>query len=137
MQPTIEEANKSYQFFLILVDNNESNPKDKTYEFTVEVHGPNISTETVPKPKRKEEIAVTISSPDAQGIFAIQMSKAIRLPKNYTEWTEKNEGSEKIKIEYMPTEETLTYLYDVDIEVNMHWKVIQAEKKSSSDRRRL
>ena len=37
-----------------------------------------------------------------------------------------------INIEYIPTEETLDYIYDTGFEVNLHWRVVKVQDYSST-----
>ena len=50
---------------------------------------------------------------------------------NFSEYTKLNEGAKQIYIEYVPTEETLTHMYDQDLEVIMNWKVQKIKQKST------
>lgn len=113
IKPTQEEVNQSFRVFFTLVDLNPSDPQTRTLEFTVNVSGPEeevvVNTESDyefvsdPTPTPKEEVVITIETPDVEGKFAIKASKKIRLPANYTSWTDENEGAEKIFVEYLPT----------------------------------
>lgn len=42
---------------------------------------------------------------------------------NCTEWSNANEGAESLSIEYLPTEETQTFIYDQGIEVYLNWHI--------------
>ena len=66
-----------------------------------------------------------IETPDLEGVFKIKLSKKIYLPVNCTEWTDRNEGGDKIVIDYEPTSDTLDIIYDTGIDVTLHWKVIE------------
>lgn len=60
----------------------------------------------------KEKVVITISPPDLEWRFDILFDKFIRLPANCTEWTDSNEGAQMIKIEYKPSVDTETLMYD-------------------------
>lgn len=47
----------------------------------------------------------------------MQFNNYITLPKNFTEWTNLNEGAEHIEIELIKSEATETILYDQEIDL--------------------
>lgn len=69
-------------------------------------------------------VTVVVSQPNPAGFFEIDFSDKIRVLKNCTDWDWQNEGADKLKIEYEPSETTKTYMYDMDLEVIMQWEVI-------------
>ena len=105
--------NQSFRVFFTLADLNLSDPQTSSFEFTVNVSGKEEEKEVeelesnyetvVQNPTPKEEVVVTIETPDVEGKFAIKASKKILLPANYTYWTDGNEGAERIFVEYRPT----------------------------------
>ena len=60
--------------------------------------------------------------------FNIKFNKGVRLPKNCTDWTSENEGVEMLRTDFLPSEETLTFMYDQDIDVKVRWKVASANE---------
>ena len=58
----------------------------------------------------------------------IKFDKVIRVPWNYTEWSDDNEGSDRFQLAYYPTFETQTVLYDQDVSNTMKWSVIEEQK---------
>lgn len=73
--------------------------------------------------KKSELIKVVIQAPDKDGFFNVLFSRPVRLAANCTKWSYENEGAEKLLIEYVPTNATLTFMYDWDLEVEMKWHV--------------
>ena len=69
------------------------------------------------------QISVTMESPNEFGIFMIKFSQAVRLPSNFTSWDSENEGSEILELDYIPTEETKTILYDADVSNKVSWSI--------------
>ena len=107
MNPPVEEASVEYNIYFILTDYRMSkDDESQIFEFTVRVKEP-LVFET-----EKEPVLVTIQPPDYEGKFDVKFDKFIRLPSNFTDWNNDNEGAERIKIDYEPTEETLTFMYD-------------------------
>ena len=84
-----------------------------------------------PEEESKELIKVKIDEPDAEGNFNVKFNRDIRLPTNFTQWTSENEGADKLQVEYLPSEETQTFMYDLGIEVKMRWKVVDLDKNST------
>lgn len=86
----------------------------KEFSFTVTVLAPIVNTgittiEVVEKKvevKKPSIIDVSVERPDTNGLFAVGFSKYISLPRNCTEWTNQNEGADRINIEYLPSEKT-------------------------------
>ena len=76
-------------------------------------------------------IRVKIDKPDYLGEFNIYfrnkvgLSEHIALPRNCSLWTNNNEGNDRLKIVFQPSEETLTYLYDQDLEIKMNWSIVE------------
>ena len=60
----------------------------------------------------REAVNVIVDAPNESGIFLTKLSKAIHFSLNYTLWNSENEGTERFAIEYIPSEETETILYD-------------------------
>ena len=55
---------------------------------------------------------MTISEPNSQFAFDITFSKTVRMPANITMWQDDNEGTDKLLLEYRPSEDTQTVMYD-------------------------
>ena len=55
---------------------------------------------------------MVISTPDEEGAFDIKFDQLIRLPSNFTEWSNENEGVNRLSLDYHPSEDTQTFLYD-------------------------
>ena len=72
-------------------------------------------------PERTDEVKVKIKSPDTQGRIQVDFSRDIRLPTNVTGWTNENEGAEKFKILYKPTEGTKELAEDIEKELSFSW----------------
>ena len=66
---------------------------------------------------------VRISEADADYNFAVSFSSGIRLPANCSYWDYRNEGVERLLVDYRPSQETQTILYDEDKELYMRWHV--------------
>ena len=79
----------------------------------------------------QELVVMTIEPPDAQGYLWIKFDKNILLPGNCTKWSSENEGSKRILTEYLPSEDTLTFMYDQDVVVKMEWKVVEVNIKKT------
>ena len=80
-------------------------------------------------------IWVKVESPDYLGEFNVTFvddkgrSDYIKLHRNCSLWTSKNEGKDRINITYIPSERTKTYLYDQSLKIEMDWKVIHVRIK--------
>ena len=66
---------------------------------------------------------MTIGQPDKDAILNIDFSEAIRVPSNCTIWDWANEGTDRLKVEYQPSEETITLMYDRDLENRLTWTI--------------
>ena len=66
--------------------------------------------------------------------FKIVFSDLIYLPANYMDWSNENEGSEKIQLEFRPNEDTQYYLEDTDTQIDViSWRVIAADTQDDSN----
>ena len=126
LSPTYESVGTKTSIFFILRDIREeaANVSEESYfELTIEVIGISLSGdikkfEYVPikKEERSRIIWVKVDSPDYLGEFNVTFvddkgrSNYIKLPRNCSLWTSKNEGKDRINITYMPSEMTQTYL---------------------------
>lgn len=81
-----------------------------------------------PEVPKKKKVNVEISKPDSQGFFDITFSEKIRMPTNFTDWDWVNEGTQKLLIEYLPSETTQTFIYDQDLQVNLEWRVVDVNE---------
>ena len=61
----------------------------------------------------------------------------MRLIKNCTEWTSENEGADMLNIDFLPSEETQTFMYDQDIDVKIRWKVLSVTELEPANGRVL
>jgi len=128
MHPTSEHIGLKLKLYYVLLDLN-ARPESSEFEFTVTVvESANNRFEsaaynhTIIKPERQPEIIkVTVEAPDSEGNFIVRFSKEISLPTNCSQWSDLNEGKDRLKVRYDPTEETQTLLYEQDLKVEMHW----------------
>ena len=131
LSPTYEFIGTKTTVFFILKDIREeaANVSEESYfEFTVEVIGLSGDTkkfEYVPikKEERPRIIWAKVDSPDYLGEFNVTFvddkgrNDYIKLPRNCSLWTNKNEGKFRINITYIPSEKTKTYLYDQSLKI--------------------
>jgi len=57
-------------------------------------------------------------------LFFITFEPSIRLPLSCLNWSSANEGANRILIDFEPSEETLTLVYDQDLQADFSWIVI-------------
>ena len=93
--------------------------ESQKFEFKIRVKEPEKVITYVKKQEtivfetvEKEPVLVTFEPPDSDAKFKVNLDKYIRLPSNFSDWSNYNEGAEKIKISYEPTEDTLNFMYD-------------------------
>ena len=69
----------------------------------------------------------------------MQFSREIRLPTNVTSWTDQNEGAERLRVRYLPTQETQELVEEMGVYLNCSWKIATARdsKLQTTDLRRL
>ena len=66
--------------------------------------------------------------------FKIVFSDFIYVPANYINWSNENEGSEKIQFEFRPNEDTLEYLWDTDTQIDVvSWRVLSDTQDDSDE----
>lgn len=95
---------------------------EKEVEVTIpEVLVPFVFTPELPE--RNDEVVVKIQSPDSQGRVEVKFSREIRLPTNFTSWTDQNEGAERLRVQYLPTNETKVLVEEMDVYLKCSWKI--------------
>ena len=57
----------------------------------------------------------------------IKFDQIILLPNDIRNYTSENMGSEVFQIDYLPSDSSMEYRYENEIDVRMAWKVKQAE----------
>ena len=142
LSPTQENIDEFYEMYYILTDLNQDKPMSEQYEFAIQVvnledkdedeeevfvfkYEQKDSNKAESVKVEKKKVMVTIDPPDRLRIFTIRFSEKIYMISNCTEWSQQNEGVDKLLIEYYPSEETLTILYDEDIEQYLtNWMVV-------------
>lgn len=50
-------------------------------------------------------------------------SRRVRLPTNVADWTNENEGAERLKILFIPTDDTLEVIEEKEKELKCSWKI--------------
>ena len=142
MNPPNETESTFLTVYYILQDNHREQPKNKKYDFKVNVIHIDFAAVEEATTKRVStlsnrtynEIRVFVDEPDALYYqFYVRFSQPIQLPKNATEWDINNEGSKRMNITYVASEETLTLLYDQDLDMNFSWNVIETGTNEVDD----
>ena len=64
--------------------------------------------------------------PDRSGTLTINFSPSLKLPLSCTRWSSDNEGLDRLSIEYKPSDETQTLIYDQDLIIGLDWQVEDA-----------
>lgn len=132
MSPSEEDIGFSTEINFKLTDTNP-NQMSKEYTFRITVVAADATYITTIEEeevkKRPEIIFVVVEKPNIEGFFNVKFSKYIKLRRNCTEWSDTNEGDDRIKMKYIPSLETKDYMYDLDVEIEMGWKVIEASVK--------
>jgi len=67
----------------------------------------------------KEQIKVSVAPAKEDNNFQIHFSREVVLPTDCSQWSNNNEGKDRLKVVYLPSEETQTILYDQDLEIVM------------------
>jgi len=70
-----------------------------------------------------DTVTVTILEPDNQGRVYLSFSRKVRLPKNASKWTDKNEGGKKLNITFVPTEGTIQAVIDPEKDLKFGWRI--------------
>ena len=60
-------------------------------------------------------------------LLVLKFDQIILLPADIRNYTSQNFGEEIFKVEYFPSESTIAYRYENEIEVTMTWKVEKAD----------
>ena len=77
---------------------------------------------------------VVIEPIDRESTIFIRFGKSIRLIGNCTEWTSRNEGANMLSIEYRPSEEMETKMYDEDLQQEIDiWRIKDVGKEESTE----
>ena len=147
ISPTYDQLGTKTTVFFILRDFREEGAdvsKASYFEFIVEVIDFYVDSKKFEyAPIKKKEnpriIWAKVDSPNYLGEFNVtfvdekQRSDFIKLPRNCSLWTNRNEGKDRINITYIPSEKTLTYLYDQNLEIVMDWKVVHVRIKDEPE----
>ena len=80
------------------------------------------------------DVLVTEVSRYAQ--FDIRFSRAIRLPRNCTDWNDENEGSNRIDVELLVSENTEAVLDEQDLNLTMTWRIGNVTINNQDESRR-
>ena len=130
VNPTEKEAG-SYKVYVDMIDDNKE-PQIGRFEFDLYVIDSsqlNFLTKDKDKKDReqqfliKEQISVAVEPANEDNNFQIRFSREVVLPVDCSQWTNDNLGKERLKVVYLPSEETQTILYDQDLEIVMQWVV--------------
>lgn len=77
---------------------------------------------------------VVIEPIDRESTVFIRFGKTIRLIGNCTEWTSRNEGANMLSLEYRPSEEMETKIYDEDLQQEIDfWRIKDIGKEESKE----
>ena len=72
-----------------------------------------------------------VNEPTEKGTITIGFSEEIVVPSNCVSWSNQNEGSDKMQLSYLPSDETEDALYWLDSENFMSWSVAQVSSKGT------
>ena len=124
MEPALEDAGKEYKLYFKLSDLNTNDPQSNEFEVKVLVIKPfeEIIEEVVIEVV-KEEVKVDIQQLDDYGAIAVRFDQSIRLAQNFEDFNESNEGANQILVEFLPTEETETLMYNRDEKIQLSWRI--------------
>ena len=98
VNPPIAEVGNIFTFEFTLQDKNREKPLKNKYEFTIEVVEKAIEEKVqkelvfVQQEFKKEFVTIGLNPPDIYGEFEITIDRYVKMPRNCTEWTSKNEG---------------------------------------------
>ena len=79
-----------------------------------------------------EKLSVSVNDPSHDGLLKLLFTRQVALISNMTDWTDKNEGAENIKIQLDLSEETRNKLEDQDLEIDLSWRVVSIENFTTS-----
>ena len=129
MNPAFEDSG-SYSIYILLTDDN-SPPLSSKYEFELQVLDTRFNFLEDKKKEREQQIFipdpvyVEIFPPDEYQNFKVRFSRDIALPTNCSHWSNLNEGKKRLQVEYLPSENTQTILYDQDLQIFLNWEVVK------------
>lgn len=78
---------------------------------------------------QEDDISVSVDPTDNQNLFRVRFSREIALPVNCSSWTSINEGMDRLSVQYQPSQETQTIMYDEDVTIDMFWRVVKVNIK--------
>ena len=111
LTPSIEQVRQSFRLYFNLTDTNAEDPMTQVYELTIhvlEVLNFNfVDASDSSNYDGRKTLEVRIEPYESEvWKFKIVFSDLIYLPANYMDWSNENEGSEKIQLEFRPNEDT-------------------------------
>ena len=78
-----------------------------------------------------------MSNPSQTGIVKFRLSQKVFLPRNYTAWTHYNEGKERLRLEYFPSDEVLFLIEEQSLESQFKWFIKQEKFDDLNENRVL
>ena len=111
LTPSIEQVRQSFKLYFNLTDTNAEDPMTQVYELTIHVlealNFNLIDASVSSNFDGRKTLEVRIEPYESKvWTFKIVFSDLIYLPANYIDWSNENEGSEKIQLEFRPNEDT-------------------------------
>lgn len=110
LTPSIEQVRQSFKLYFNLTDTNANDPMTQVYELTIHVLEALNFDYTDEKDSLKDgrkALKVGIEPYESEvWTFKIFFSDFIYVPANFTDWSNENEGNEKIQLEFRPNEDT-------------------------------
>ena len=111
LTPSIEQVRQSFKLYFNLTDTNAEDPMTQVYELTIHVlealNFNLIDASVSSNFDGRKTLEVRIAPYESKvWTFKIVFSDLIYLPANYIDWSNENEGSEKIQLEFRPNEDT-------------------------------
>ena len=74
-------------------------------------------------------LGVKVGQPDTLGYLEISFTSSIKLRRSAYEWSNRNEGSEVIKIKFLTSESTAAILDEDEIDsISMSWRVVSSSQ---------
>ena len=80
---------------------------------------------------------VEVSELSNTGLIDISFSKVVSLPSNVTEWTQDNDGSDYLNVQYIPDILSTIMFEELGIEMNYGWSIDSIQTGERPQRRLL